>query len=168
MVDMRYRLPSYGLFCRQGRARHNLGEFTRRAVLNGKLDLVQAEAIGDLIDASSDTMRRVVLHQLDGGLSRQIDELRDRLLQVEALLAYDIDFPEEDHGPIAPIANSRSSTAVASALKHTARTAPATELVREGAVVVIAGPTKCREVLALQRNRWRNAGNCHRHSRHNP
>jgi tRNA modification GTPase len=42
------------------------GEYTRRAVLNGKLDLVQAEAIGDLIDATSDSMRRVVLHQLDG------------------------------------------------------------------------------------------------------
>ena len=73
-------------FCRQARAKHKPGEFTRRAVLNGKLDLVQAEAIGDLIDASSDSMRRVVLHQLDGGLSRQIDELRDRLLQdLEAL-----------------------------------------------------------------------------------
>ena len=43
------------------------GEFTRRAVLNGKIDLLQAEAIGDLIDASSDGMRRVALHQLDGG-----------------------------------------------------------------------------------------------------
>jgi len=76
------------------------GEFTRRAVLNGKLDLVQAEAIGDLIDATSDTMRRVVLHQLDGGLSRRIEDLRTALVDLEALLAYDIDFPEEDHGPI--------------------------------------------------------------------
>lgn len=116
------------------------GEFTRRAVLNGKLDLVQAESIGDLIDASSDTMRRVVLHQLDGGLSRQIDELRDRLLQVEALLAYDIDFPEEDHGPIARSKIRDASTAVESALSTLLATAPATELVREGAVVVIAGP----------------------------
>src|SRR3982751_2856317 len=49
------------------------GEFTRRAVLNGKLDLIQAEAVGDLIDATADTMRRVVLHQLDGGLSRRIE-----------------------------------------------------------------------------------------------
>ena len=81
------------------------GEFTRRAVLNGKLDLVQAEAIGDLIDASSDSMRRMVLHQLDGSLSRQIDDLRDQLLEVEALLAYEIDFPEEDHGPLEPRSN---------------------------------------------------------------
>lgn len=115
------------------------GEFTRRAVLNGKLDLVQAEAIGDLIDATSDSMRRLVLHQLDGGLSRQIDELRNRLLDVEALLAYDIDFPEEDHGPISRSRVSDAAAAVQAALTSLLNTAPAVELVRDGAVVVIAG-----------------------------
>ena len=115
------------------------GEFTRRALLNGKLDLVQAEAIGDLIDASSDAMRRVVLHQLDGGLSRQIDELRNRLIDIEALLAYDIDFPEEDHGPLARGRIQAASNAVGSALDALLETAPATELIRDGAIVVIAG-----------------------------
>lgn len=115
------------------------GEFTRRAVLNGKLDLVQAEAIGDLIDATSDSMRRLVLHQLDGGLSRQIAELRNRLLDVEALLAYDIDFPEEDHGPISRSRVSNAAAAVQETLDSLLDTAPAVELVRDGAVVVIAG-----------------------------
>jgi len=115
------------------------GEFTRRAVLNGKLDLVQAEAIGDLIDASSDSMRRMVLHQLDGGLSRQIDELRNRLLNVEALLAYEIDFPEEDHGPLNRGRIAEAATEVEASLQQLLDTAPATELVREGAIVVIAG-----------------------------
>jgi len=115
------------------------GEFTRRAVLNGKLDLVQAEAIGDLIDASSDSMRRMVLHQLDGGLSRQIDELRNRLLNVEALLAYEIDFPEEDHGPLNRGRIAEAATEVGASLQQLLDTAPATELVREGAIVVIAG-----------------------------
>jgi tRNA modification GTPase len=115
------------------------GEFTRRALLNGKLDLVQAEAIGDLIDATSDAMRRVVLHQLDGGLSRQIDELRDRLLQVEALLAYEIDFPEEDHGPLARSRIREACESTAAILDQLLETAPATELVRDGAIVVIAG-----------------------------
>jgi tRNA modification GTPase len=107
--------------------------------LNGKLDLVQAEAVGDLIDASSDSMRRLVLHQLDGGLSRQIDALRDQLLNVEGLLAYDIDFPEEDHGPLNRDRVARAASSVAASLKALLDTAPATELVREGAIVVIAG-----------------------------
>jgi len=115
------------------------GEFTRRAVLNGKLDLIQAEAIGDLIDATSESMRRLVLHQLDGGLSRQIADVRDRLLDLEALLAYDIDFPDEDHGPLNRTRISDAAKAVQDALKALLDTAPATELVRDGAIVVIAG-----------------------------
>jgi tRNA modification GTPase len=115
------------------------GEFTRRAVLNGKLDLMQAEAVGDLIDASSDTMRRVVLHQLDGGLSKQIEDLRKGVLEIEALLAYDIDFPEEDDGPISRTRVEGATTAVLTTLDALLETAPATELVRDGAIVVIAG-----------------------------
>jgi tRNA modification GTPase len=115
------------------------GEFTRRAVLNGKLDLIQAEAIGDLIDASSDTMRRVVLHQLDGGLSKQIEALREGLLEIEALLAYDMDFPEEDDGPISRSRIFAAAASVSATLDALLSTAPATELVRDGAVVVIAG-----------------------------
>jgi tRNA modification GTPase len=115
------------------------GEFTRRALLNGRLDLVQAEAIGDLIDATSDAMRRVVLHQLDGSLSRQIEGLRSAMLDVEALLAYDIDFPEEDHGPISHHQISSAVARIQELLRQLLDTAPATELVRDGAIVVIAG-----------------------------
>ena len=115
------------------------GEYTRRAVLNGKLDLVQAEAIGDLIDATSDSMRRVVLHQLDGGLSRQVEDVRSALLDLEALLAYDIDFPEEDHGPVSRTRVSESAETVQRLLRGLLATTPATELVRDGAIVVIAG-----------------------------
>ncbi len=115
------------------------GEFTRRAVLNGKLDLVQAEAIGDLIDATSDTMRRIVLHQLDGGLSRRIEDLRNALVDLEALLAYDIDFPEEDHGPINRAHVCEQAETVQRTLQGLLETRSATELVREGALVVIAG-----------------------------
>jgi tRNA modification GTPase len=125
-----------GIGARQARA----GEFTRRAVLNGKLDLVQAEGIGDLIDATSDTMRRVVSHQLDGALSRQIDELRNRLLDLEGLLAYDIDFPEEDHGPLSRTRIGTAASEVQHVLQALLETAPAVELARDGALVVIAGP----------------------------
>src|SRR6266446_6177523 len=78
------------------------GEFTRRAVLNGKLDLLQAEATADLIDAGSSAQARRALHQLDRGLSTRLDELRRELLELEALIAYEIDFPDEDEGPVAP------------------------------------------------------------------
>ena len=115
------------------------GEFTRRAVLNGKLDLVQAEAVGDLVDARSPAMRRAALAQLDGGLSRRVAALRDAVLDVEALIAYEIDFPEEDDGPLPRARVAAASDAVVVALDGLLATAPAGELVREGAIVVIAG-----------------------------
>jgi tRNA modification GTPase len=116
------------------------GEFTRRAVLHGKLDLAQAEAIGDLIDAGSAAMRRSALAQLDGGLSRRVAALRDAVLQVEALLAYDIDFPEEDDGPISRDRIHHAARSAGEAIEHLRAGAAAGELVRDGAVVVIAGP----------------------------
>jgi tRNA modification GTPase len=115
------------------------GEFTRRAVLNGKLDILQAEAIGDLIDASSQTMQRTALGQLDGGLSRRLLVLRDGLIDLEALIVYDIDFPEEDDGPISRERVENAATEIVESLKTLLATAPVGELIREGAVVVIAG-----------------------------
>ena len=128
-----------GILVQMGAREAQPGEFTRRAVLNGKLDLIQAEAIGDLIDATSDTMRRLVLHQLDGGLSRRIEGLRTALVDLEALLAYDIDFPEEDHGPINRTRVREHAEVVQRTLQSLLETKSATELVREGALVVIAG-----------------------------
>ena len=117
------------------------GEFTRRAVLNGKLDILQAEAIGDLIDASSHIMRRTALSQLDGGLSRRLLKLRSDLIGLEALIAYDVDFPEEDDGPVPREKIDQSAEEIAGALQALISTGPAGEVIREGAIVVIAGPT---------------------------
>jgi tRNA modification GTPase len=116
------------------------GEFTRRAVLNGKLDILQAEAIGDLVDARSHAMQRTALGQLDGGLSRRLLSLRDDLIGLEALIAYDVDFPEEDDGPIPRIRIDQAVEGIASSLDALLSTAPAGEVIRDGAVVVIAGP----------------------------
>lgn len=115
------------------------GEFTRRALLNGKLDILQAEATADLIAAGSRAAQRVALHQLDGGLSRRVGALRDRVLEIEAMIAYDIDFPEEDDGPIAPAKTLSALDALESALRSLLATARGGELVREGALVVLAG-----------------------------
>ena len=116
------------------------GEFTRRAVLNGKLDILQAEAIGDLIDASSSAMHRTALSQLDGGLSRRLLELRSELIELEALIAYDVDFPEEDDGPVPRERIEKTAAEIQGSLDALLATAPAGEVIREGAIVVIAGP----------------------------
>jgi tRNA modification GTPase len=115
------------------------GEFTRRAVLNGKLDLVQAEAVGDLIDAVAPAQARAALRQLDGGLSRRLAELRRVLVETEGLLAYDIDFPGEDDGPVSPGRIAEQLEEVAGRLERLLATAPAAERLREGALLVLAG-----------------------------
>ena len=123
----------------QGARQAEPGEFTRRAVLNGKLDVVQAEAISDLIDARSRRAQSVALGQLDGGLSRRIMSLRETLIGIEALIAYDIDFPEEDDGPIPRERILMETHAAYVGLEALRATSSAGELVREGAVVVLAG-----------------------------
>ncbi|HEX7938670.1 MAG TPA: tRNA uridine-5-carboxymethylaminomethyl(34) synthesis GTPase MnmE, partial [Gemmatimonadaceae bacterium] len=115
------------------------GEFTRRAVLSGKLDLLQAEGIGDLTEAGSRAALRVALAQVDGGLSRRIAALRDRVIEVEALAAYDIDFPEEDDGPIPATRILAAANDVVAQIDQLLSTSPIGELVRTGAAVVIAG-----------------------------
>jgi tRNA modification GTPase len=115
------------------------GEFTRRALLNGKLDLLQAEAIGDLIDATASAQGRAALHQLDGGLSRRIAGLREQAVELLALLAYDIDFPEEDDGPVPRGRIRAAHDALARQVGLLLATAPAGERLREGALVVLAG-----------------------------
>lgn len=116
------------------------GEFTRRAVLNGRMDLLQAEAVGDLIDATAAAQARAALHHLDGGLSRRLAELRTALLDVEALLGYDIDFPEEDDGPVAPARIGARMADLHDQIARLLATAPAGERLRTGALVVLAGP----------------------------
>lgn len=115
------------------------GEFTRRALLNGKLDILQAEATADLIAAGSRGAQRVALQQLDGGLSRRIASLRDEVIGIEALIAYEIDFPEEDDGPIPRERILAALDALEARLAGLLATARGGELVREGALVVLAG-----------------------------
>lgn len=115
------------------------GEFTRRAVVRGKMDLLQAEAVADLIDARTSALQRQALAQLDGGLSRRLLALRDAVLECEALLAYDVDFPEEDDGPIDRSRIAAAASALRAQLSALLRTAPTGALLRDGALVVLAG-----------------------------
>jgi tRNA modification GTPase len=71
------------------------GEFTRRAFINGKIDLLQAEAIADLVDAETEAQRKQAAAQLEGRLSGRVDEWRRGLLTAAAYIEADIDFPDE-------------------------------------------------------------------------
>ena len=115
------------------------GEFTERAVRNGKLDLLQAEAVADLIEARSRATHRTALRQLSGALSVRLAALRESLLEVEALIAYEIDFPEEDNGPQPRERASAAARAVLGAIDALLGTLPRAELGRDGVTVVIAG-----------------------------
>ncbi|NNF11743.1 MAG: tRNA uridine-5-carboxymethylaminomethyl(34) synthesis GTPase MnmE [Gemmatimonadetes bacterium] len=115
------------------------GEFTRRAHLRGKMDLVQAEAVADLIEARSGALRSAAVHQLERGLSERVSGLRDRLLRVEALLAHHVDFPEEDDAPVPMEKVLEEADELAERMAAMLRTAPEGELLREGALTVFAG-----------------------------
>ena len=128
------------LLIREGARQAEPGEFTRRAVLNGKLDLLQAEGIASVVDARTEAARRSALHHMDGGVSRQIGMLRTALLELEALLAYDIDFPEEDDGPIPRERIDRALDDAQRQIDVLLRSVRLGEVVRDGAVVVLAGP----------------------------
>ena len=72
------------------------GEFTRRAFVNGRMDLAQAEAVADLISSSNEASHRVALHQLKGGISSELQLLRSQLLDVTSLMELELDFSEEE------------------------------------------------------------------------
>lgn len=72
------------------------GEFTKRAFLNGRFDLAQAEAVADLITAETDNARQAALNQMRGGFSKEINQLREELIHFASLIELELDFGEED------------------------------------------------------------------------
>ena len=115
------------------------GEFTQRAFLNDKIDLAQAEAIADLIDASTEAAARSASRSLAGDFSREIHELRDALIHLRMLVEATLDFPEEEIDFLqkadAQGQLDRLRASVGNVLQHARQGA----LLREGIKVVIAG-----------------------------
>ena len=115
------------------------GEFTERAFLNGKLDLAQAEAVMDLIDASTESAARSASRSLAGAFSAQINALRDSLIQLRMLIEATLDFPEEEvdvlstHGVRDQLAQLRQNLASVQARARQGA------LLRDGLKTVIAG-----------------------------
>ncbi len=90
------------------------GEFTRRAFVNGRLDLAQAEAVADVISSTTRASHRIAMSQMRGAYSHRIDELRDSLLELCTLLELELDFSEEDvefasRGRLLELANNLSA-----------------------------------------------------------
>jgi len=126
------------LFARGLRAAHP-GEFSYRATLNGRMDLVQAEAVAELIHSRSEAERRLALSQLSGGLSRRLASLRGKLATLLAELEADLDFAEED---VASISREETEGAIRELSESAAALLEGAEqgrLLREGLDVVIAG-----------------------------
>ncbi len=85
-----------GLLLKAGARFAQPGEFTRRAFLNGKMDLAQAEAVADVIASNTSASHRVAMNQLKGGFSAELASLREQLLEMASLLELELDFSEED------------------------------------------------------------------------
>jgi tRNA modification GTPase len=131
----------YGLqvLIRNGARLAKPGEFTKRAFLNGRLDLAQAEAVMDLIQARSETGIRVALEQLRGRLSEELADIRDGLLRLLAEVEAGIDFTEEGITFISAEALGAGVQKVSERIGRLISTAGEGRIVREGATVVLAG-----------------------------
>jgi tRNA modification GTPase len=133
------------------------GEFTRRAFLNGKVDLLQAEAIADLAAAETEAQRRQALQQLGGELSGLYRGWRDRLTRILAHLEAAIDFPDEDLPPaIEDRIRGETGGLVVEIDRHLSDGRRG-ERLRDGIGVVIAGPPNAGKSSLLNRIARRNA-----------
>jgi tRNA modification GTPase len=115
------------------------GEFTLRAFLSGKLDLVQAEAVADLINAATPLQARVAFDQLEGTLTREIAAIDTELFDLIAKLEASLDFPDEGYHFIEPAVIAGRIGTVVARLDVVLRDASRGRMIREGATVVIAG-----------------------------
>jgi len=115
------------------------GEFSERAFLNDKLDLAQAEAIADLIEASSVQAARNAVRSLQGEFSRRVHQLTERLIQLRIYVEAAIDFPEEEIDFLADGHVLQMLEEVRAELREVLREAGQGALLREGMTVVIAG-----------------------------
>ena len=116
------------------------GEFTKRAFLAGKLDLAQAEAVADLISSETKLQREVAMEQLEGGLSRKVRELEERLVAELALIEVSIDFSEEDVPVYSPERTRAAAREIRGKIASLLEGEVAGERLRRGIRVTIVGP----------------------------
>ncbi|HEX2826368.1 MAG TPA: tRNA uridine-5-carboxymethylaminomethyl(34) synthesis GTPase MnmE [Burkholderiales bacterium] len=127
------------------------GEFTRRAFLNGKLDLAQAEGVIDLIDASTAQAARCAVRSLQGEFSARVHALDAAIVELRMLVEATLDFPEEEIDSLDREDAARRLASLRSLLDEVLRAARQGSLMREGLHVVLAGPPNVGKSSLLNR-----------------
>ena len=121
-------------------ARHaEPGEFTKRAYLNGKLDLAQAEAVADVIDAATESAARAAVRSLTGEFSSRIKVLQDKLIRLRMFVEATLDFPEEDVEFLEAERAREKLVETRAALEHVIAEAGRGQLLHDGIRIVLAG-----------------------------
>ena len=115
------------------------GEFTKRAFLNGRMDLTEAEAVIDLIDAETAAAARNAAAQLDGGLRRKLEPIQDALLEVSSRFYAVVDYPDEDIEDVRPEEIAAALTSAASGLGALLATAGRGRVLKNGVRTAIVG-----------------------------
>lgn len=128
------------------------GEFSRRAFINGKLDLTEAEGIADLIDAETETQRRQAMRQLEGALSLTVENWRERLVDTMALVEASLDFSDEGDVPEGLMDEAVSAASlVGKEIETVLNDGARGERLRDGFTVVIAGPPNVGKSTLINR-----------------
>ncbi len=122
-----------------GARRAEPGEFTKRAFLNGRIDLSQAEAVADLINAKTKLASKLALNQLNGSVSREIDEIRERILNLTAQVDVSLDYPEyeDDFGNLSFV--KEEASVLLATIQKMLKNYEDGKIIREGLTAAILG-----------------------------
>lgn len=115
------------------------GEFTRRAFVNGKLDLLQAEAVGDVINSVSENSQKIAEDILEGKLSKLINEIKDKLVEISSILELELDFSEEEINPLPKNKLNEKIKNSIKSLKTLSKSYSSGKIKREGVLIPIVG-----------------------------
>lgn len=140
-----------GLCLASGARLADPGEFTKRAFLNGRIDLIQAEAVMDIINSRTDAALRLAQHQREGMLSKRIEEARSLLLHALALVEAYIDFPEDDLGDTDTAAIAADIASVRAMVSRLLAGFEEGRILREGISVLIIGKPNAGKSSLLNR-----------------